>query len=222
MMDGDRSILSLNMDEDVLQQVFRDEDLVGNVEEFCAPAERRGRRTIWSRCRAAPATRLVMFRPTAMSIPACSFLCRAGTSAAAAFSTSGITRRNSTKCARFTGRPSELLAVRARQHVHALPGTRFPGRQYARPLHAGLREVFRAHGDSFEESRSKASGGRRWAPAKRLRGADPDSRRFPHADGRFRAARLAKFSARRIASRSPAADSSTSSCVPRAARAAWR
>ncbi|HEV2246781.1 MAG TPA: radical SAM protein [Terriglobia bacterium] len=37
MMDGDRSILSLNVDQAALQQVFRDGALVGDVEEFCAP-----------------------------------------------------------------------------------------------------------------------------------------------------------------------------------------
>jgi len=36
-MDGDRSILSLNINQASLREVFRDEDLVGNVEEFCAP-----------------------------------------------------------------------------------------------------------------------------------------------------------------------------------------
>ena len=37
MMDGDRSILNLNVDQAALQEVFRNADLVGNVEEFCAP-----------------------------------------------------------------------------------------------------------------------------------------------------------------------------------------
>jgi AdoMet-dependent heme synthase len=37
MMDGDRGILSLNVDEGALREVFRDEAIVGNVEEFCAP-----------------------------------------------------------------------------------------------------------------------------------------------------------------------------------------
>jgi radical SAM protein with 4Fe4S-binding SPASM domain len=37
MMDGDRSILTLNVEQAVLQEVFRNEDLVENVEEFCAP-----------------------------------------------------------------------------------------------------------------------------------------------------------------------------------------
>jgi radical SAM protein with 4Fe4S-binding SPASM domain len=37
MMDGDRSVLKLNVDESALREVFRNQDLVGNVEEFCAP-----------------------------------------------------------------------------------------------------------------------------------------------------------------------------------------
>jgi AdoMet-dependent heme synthase len=37
MMDGDRSILSLNVDQNALRAVFRDEALIENVEEFCAP-----------------------------------------------------------------------------------------------------------------------------------------------------------------------------------------
>jgi len=37
MMDGDRSILPLGIGGDDLRQVFRNGDLVGNVEEFCAP-----------------------------------------------------------------------------------------------------------------------------------------------------------------------------------------
>src|SRR5271169_505584 len=36
MMDGDRSILSLGVDQNALRQVFRDASLVGDVEEFCA------------------------------------------------------------------------------------------------------------------------------------------------------------------------------------------
>src|ERR1700681_4460333 len=39
MMDGDRSILKLNVDEAALREVFRNETLVGNVEEFCAPPQ---------------------------------------------------------------------------------------------------------------------------------------------------------------------------------------
>ena len=39
-MDGDRSLLALNVDNAALRQVFRDESLVGNVEEFCAPPKK--------------------------------------------------------------------------------------------------------------------------------------------------------------------------------------
>jgi len=38
MMDGDRSILSLGVDHNALHNVFRDEGLVGNVDEFCTIA----------------------------------------------------------------------------------------------------------------------------------------------------------------------------------------
>ena len=37
MMDGDRSILNLNVDQAALREVFQNGDLVGNVEQFCAP-----------------------------------------------------------------------------------------------------------------------------------------------------------------------------------------
>lgn len=37
MMDGNRSILSLGIGQEDLQQVFRTPELVGDVEEFCAP-----------------------------------------------------------------------------------------------------------------------------------------------------------------------------------------
>lgn len=36
MMDGDRSVLSLGVDQNALRQVFRDPSLVGDVDEFCS------------------------------------------------------------------------------------------------------------------------------------------------------------------------------------------
>ena len=39
MMDGDRSILDLNVDERMLREVLQNGALVGNVEEFCAPPQ---------------------------------------------------------------------------------------------------------------------------------------------------------------------------------------
>jgi AdoMet-dependent heme synthase len=38
MMDGDRGVLSLGVGQNTLHEVFRDEDLVGDVDEFCAIA----------------------------------------------------------------------------------------------------------------------------------------------------------------------------------------
>jgi MoaA/NifB/PqqE/SkfB family radical SAM enzyme len=37
MMDGDRSILDLNIDEEALRRVVRDTELVDDAEDFCAP-----------------------------------------------------------------------------------------------------------------------------------------------------------------------------------------
>jgi AdoMet-dependent heme synthase len=42
MMDGDRSILKLGLDQSELRQVFRDPSLVGDVDEFCAIPEPAG------------------------------------------------------------------------------------------------------------------------------------------------------------------------------------
>jgi radical SAM protein with 4Fe4S-binding SPASM domain len=41
-MDGDRSVLGLSASETVLHNVFRDQGLVGDVEEFCAPPSKAG------------------------------------------------------------------------------------------------------------------------------------------------------------------------------------
>ncbi len=37
MMDGDRSVLDLNIDKGTLEEIFHNADLVGSTEEFCAP-----------------------------------------------------------------------------------------------------------------------------------------------------------------------------------------
>lgn len=41
-MDGDRSLMPLNMDSAALAGLFHDESLVGSVEEFCAPPPKAG------------------------------------------------------------------------------------------------------------------------------------------------------------------------------------
>jgi radical SAM protein with 4Fe4S-binding SPASM domain len=45
-MDGDRSILGLGIPSKKLSEVFRDPDLVGNVDDFCAPPAARERPTL--------------------------------------------------------------------------------------------------------------------------------------------------------------------------------
>lgn len=42
MMDGNRSVLSLGIDQDALQKVFRDPELIGDVDEFCTIAAPAG------------------------------------------------------------------------------------------------------------------------------------------------------------------------------------
>lgn len=49
MMDGDRSVLSLGIDKDALQRVFRDSTLVGHADEFCAITETAGENDLDSR-----------------------------------------------------------------------------------------------------------------------------------------------------------------------------
>jgi len=48
MMDGDRSVLGLGIDRDSLRRVFRDADLVGDVDEFCAIGETPGENELTS------------------------------------------------------------------------------------------------------------------------------------------------------------------------------
>ncbi len=49
MMDGDRSVLNLGIEQETLRQVFRDADLVGDVDEFCAVADKPGENELDSR-----------------------------------------------------------------------------------------------------------------------------------------------------------------------------
>jgi AdoMet-dependent heme synthase len=49
MMDGDRSILSLGVDQNALREVYRDSSLVGNVEQFCAIPPESGQQNLEAR-----------------------------------------------------------------------------------------------------------------------------------------------------------------------------
>ncbi len=85
MMDGDRSILNLNIERAQLQQVFRDASILGTARRSSAsrPAGRPRPTTPRRCCHAAPATPSATSRLTAMSIPACSSRCPPATCAPA-------------------------------------------------------------------------------------------------------------------------------------------
>ncbi len=92
MMDGDRSILNLGIDQKELKEIFRTPELVGNVEEFCAIPGLRVT-TLWMATRAAPATLFAMFLRMATFIPACLFRCPPATCAKRSSWIFGITRQ---------------------------------------------------------------------------------------------------------------------------------
>ena len=157
-INGDRSLLALNIPRADLKQVIRDPDLVGSVEEFCAPPPAgRRRRDGWPAVQRRPQRllRLALRRHLSVrAIPAAQRQRRASR----AFSTSGSIRPSSMKSARSHPRPAGVLDLRARRQLHALPGAGLDGRQHARPFDAGLREVIRAHGDA--ERKYAAAGNR--------------------------------------------------------------
>ena len=151
MMDGDRSILSLNVDEAVLQGVFRDGALVGNVEEFCAPPLRRrrgGAQYAALQCGAHRLLRLsvrrcLSVRPVSVAQRQC-----------AADKVCGYLAR----FAATEGSPVHYAAgyaivfpVLARRNVLALPGAGLHGRKHARTLFAGLRKILRTNRHSQRE-----------------------------------------------------------------------
>ena len=92
-MDGDTSILALRIPASDLKQVFHNEELVGNVEEFCAPPPAPGE-DIMGGFHVAPATPPATFPPTATSFPVCNFLFPAAMCDGRNSSTSGAILRN--------------------------------------------------------------------------------------------------------------------------------
>ena len=77
-MDGDTSILNLRIPGEALNGVFRNESLVGNVEEFCAPPPPPDE-DVMEDTPAAPVIRWPTSRPMVMFFPACNFRCPAAT-----------------------------------------------------------------------------------------------------------------------------------------------
>ena len=152
MMDGDRSILDLNVDAAALQKVFRDEALVGNVEQFCAPPPSADEEELESLPCSAGHTACYV-SPYGDVYPCVQFPLPSGNVRKHAFL--DIWRHsdqlNEVRSIRIA-RSAELLEVHACLVVHALPWPGVHGRQYARAVDSGLRKIIRAHGDSVGQS----------------------------------------------------------------------
>ncbi len=89
MMDGNRSVLDLGVDQNALRQVFRDHVLWSATSRNSARSQPTQTKTRWRISLAAPATPPAMFRLTAKFFPASSFRCPRETCGSSALSTSG-------------------------------------------------------------------------------------------------------------------------------------
>ena len=157
MMDGDRSILKLNVDEAALREVFRNESLVGNVEEFCAPPQGPDEDALdMLPCSAGHTACYVS--PYGDVYPCVQFPLPSGNVRRTKFidiwrdspqlkEVRSITLRDMPSCSQCTHGA----------YLHALPGPRVSGRKYAWTIDPGLRKVFRAHRNSFREFETKES-----------------------------------------------------------------
>ena len=155
MMDGDRSILELNVDKAALKEVFRDEALVGNVEEFCAPPRGVDEEALdMLPCSAGHTACYVS--PYGDVYPCVQFPLPTG---------NVRTHKVSGHLARFAAvqgssvhhaaRHAVVLQVHAWRNLHALPWVGLHGRKYARTFLPGLRKIVRAHRNSQREFQSK-------------------------------------------------------------------
>ena len=155
MMDGDRSILELNVDKAALREVFRDGALVGNVEEFCAPPQ------------GVDEDALDML-PCSAGHTACYVSPYGDVYPCVQFPLPSGNVRQHKVCghlARFAAAQGSslhhaaghalVLPVHAWRNLHALPGAGLPRRKYARTFLPGLRKILRAHRNSQRELQSK-------------------------------------------------------------------
>ena len=155
MMDGDRSILKLNVDESALREVFRNEALVGNVEEFCAPPQGPDEDALdMLPCSAGHTACYVS--PYGDVYPCVQFPLPSGNVRHTKFAdiwrnspqlneVRSITLRDMPSCAHCTHGGS----------CTRCPGLALHGRKYARTFHPGLRKVLRADRNSIGEFKSK-------------------------------------------------------------------
>ncbi|PYV14174.1 MAG: hypothetical protein DMG21_19030, partial [Acidobacteria bacterium] len=129
-MDGDRSLLELGIGGDDLRSVFRNPDLVGNVEEFCAPPPAATGEILDE----VPVPAAQRQRPKT-KIP--------GDLAALLATERGALDS--------PPRSAGLLDLRARWVLHALSRAGLYARKYAWPQLSGLREILRPHRNPFRQ-----------------------------------------------------------------------
>ena len=150
MMDGDRSILSLNVDEAALREVFRNEALVGgNVEEFCAPPPGPDEDALdMLPCSAGHTACYVS--PYGDVYPCVQFPLPSG----------NVRHMKFVDIWRDSPQLNEVRSITLRDMpscskcAHGgtctrCPGLGVPGREYARTFDSGLREIFRPDRDSL-------------------------------------------------------------------------
>ena len=140
-MDGDRSILELGAGESALRNLFRDKGLVGNPDEFCAPPTALDEESLENLPCSAGHTACYV-SPYGEFYPCVQFPSVLRQCAAATFHRH-LARLRAVERGPLgpAARSVELLAMRARLELHSLPWAGLPGREYARSLHRGLREI---------------------------------------------------------------------------------
>ena len=155
MMDGDRSILELNVDKAALREVFPRRSAGRKRRGILRSAAGRRRRCLGHAALQRRPHGLLRF-----SVRRCLSL-RPVSSAQRQRAAHKVCRH----LARFTAAQGSslhhaaghalLLPVHAWRNLHPLPGAGLPGRKYARTFLPGLRKILRTHRDSQRELQSK-------------------------------------------------------------------
>jgi MoaA/NifB/PqqE/SkfB family radical SAM enzyme len=134
-MDGDTSILALRIPGAELSQVFRSQELVGNVEEFCAPPPPPGE-DIMEGFPCSAGHTACYITPYGDVFPCVQFPLPSGNLRRQKFADqlSAAEERSLHPCAR----PSDMFDVRSRRDVYTLSRFSVHGRKYAWPIHRRL------------------------------------------------------------------------------------
>ena len=141
MMDGNRSIVALGIGGDDLQQVFRNPELVGNVDEFCAPPPKVDEGVLHDVPCSAGHTACYI-SPYGDVFPCVQFPLPTGNIRWQKFFGYLESFPADERGPLDPGEgPERLLVVLARQQLHALSRLGLCGRKYVGTIHRGLREV---------------------------------------------------------------------------------